>query len=77
MNVIAMSVPATGRMALYRNPLPEVVRFLESRHAERYMVFNCCPEHPYPTDKFTTGVFECIDMLLEPSGGSFPPSRPV
>ena len=45
--LIAMSVPATGCTALYRNPLTEVVRFLESRHAhEGYLVVNLCPELP-------------------------------
>lgn len=57
-----MSVPATGRMSFYRNPLPEVARFFETRHPGRYMVFNCCPEHPYPTGKFATGVFHQMDI---------------
>ncbi|KAL1499580.1 hypothetical protein AB1Y20_011780 [Prymnesium parvum] len=60
--LIAMSVPATGRMALYRNPLPQVSRFLETRYPRQYMVVNCCPEHPYPTERFATGVFELFDI---------------
>ena len=33
--LIAMSVPATGTVALYRNPLPEVARFFETRRVPR------------------------------------------
>jgi protein-tyrosine phosphatase len=43
-----MSVPATGRLALFRNPLPEVERFFELKHKNHYRIYNCCPEHPYP-----------------------------
>ena len=51
--LIAMSVPATGLTALYRNPLSDVVRFFETRHAkEGYVIVNCCPELPYATDSF-------------------------
>ena len=34
--LIAMSVPATGTLALYRNPLDEVVRFFETRCARTH-----------------------------------------
>ena len=57
-----MSVPATGKMALYRNPLPEVARFFETRHPRRYLVFNCCPEHPYAVERFSTAQFASLDI---------------
>ena len=56
--LIAMSVPAIGFTAFYRNPLTEVVRFFESRHAPAtggYLVVNCCPELPYPQSVFYIG----------------------
>ena len=54
--LIAMSVPATGRHALYRNPLREVIRFFEERHGpEGYLIVNCCPELPYDTSGFASG----------------------
>ena len=62
--LIAMSVPATGLTAWYRNPLPEVARFFESRHRQdTYLVVNACPELPYPTEAFASGevcVFMCM-----------------
>ena len=60
-DLIAMSVPATGLHALYRNPLPEVARFLETRHGQGggqgggYSIINCCPELPYGDERFVSG----------------------
>eukprot|EP00520_Triparma_pacifica_P002288 CAMPEP_0118659160 /NCGR_PEP_ID=MMETSP0785-20121206/14960_1 /TAXON_ID=91992 /ORGANISM="Bolidomonas pacifica, Strain CCMP 1866" /LENGTH=302 /DNA_ID=CAMNT_0006552239 /DNA_START=12 /DNA_END=916 /DNA_ORIENTATION=- len=51
--LIVMSVPAVGRLALFRNPIWEVVRFFETMHKNNYRIYNCCPEHPYPD--FQTG----------------------
>mmetsp|Transcript_11537 Transcript_11537/g.26797 ORF Transcript_11537/g.26797 Transcript_11537/m.26797 type:complete len:587 (-) Transcript_11537:83-1843(-) len=61
-NVIAMSVPGYGVSVLYRNPLPEVVRFMEMFHACNYLIINCCPELKYPHDAFKTGVVELFDI---------------
>lgn len=60
-HVIAMSVPATGVGALYRNPISEVVRFFEARHKGNYRIYNACPEHPYPFSKFNYQV-RCFDI---------------
>ena len=61
--LIAMSVPATGCTALYRNPLGEVVRFFETRHAhEGYLIVNLCPELPYPHDGFRSGSVVAHDV---------------
>jgi len=62
-DLIAMSVPAIGWTALYRNPLPEVARFLELRHGKGgYTIINCCPELPYPPDKFKSGEVVRFDI---------------
>lgn len=49
--IIAMGFPSVGREGLYRNPLPEVQRFFEKRHAGRYRIYNLCSERAYdPAD---------------------------
>ncbi|XP_067290086.1 putative tyrosine-protein phosphatase TPTE [Pseudorasbora parva] len=45
--VIAMSFPSSGKQALYRNPIREVVRFLDAKHLDHYKVFNLCSEKGY------------------------------
>ncbi|KAK7120486.1 hypothetical protein R3I94_020478 [Phoxinus phoxinus] len=45
--VIAMSFPSSGKQALYRNPIREVVRFLDDKHLDHYKVFNLCSEKGY------------------------------
>jgi len=42
-----MSVPAEGRIALFRNPIWEVERFFNTMHANKWRIYNCCPELPY------------------------------
>ncbi|RKP13770.1 protein-tyrosine phosphatase-like protein [Piptocephalis cylindrospora] len=37
---LALSYPATGVYSFYRNPVGEVVRFLESQHPGHYQVYN-------------------------------------
>ncbi|KAI9226642.1 MAG: protein-tyrosine phosphatase-like protein [Piptocephalis tieghemiana] len=50
---LALSYPATGVYALYRNPVGEVVRLLDSQHAGHYQVYNLCEFTPYPYTKFS------------------------
>mmetsp|Transcript_91961 Transcript_91961/g.259797 ORF Transcript_91961/g.259797 Transcript_91961/m.259797 type:complete len:567 (+) Transcript_91961:67-1767(+) len=61
--LIGMSVPAGGALTqMYRNPISEVARFLETFHYEHYMIANLCPEMPYPAAKFKTGMVQCFDI---------------
>ena len=47
-SLIVMSVPAVGHVSLFRNPIWEVQRFLNSNHEGKWRIYNCCPELPYP-----------------------------
>ncbi|CAD8097469.1 unnamed protein product [Paramecium sonneborni] len=51
-NIIAMGFPAESFEAIYRNPMPEVQKFLNSRHTNNYMVFNLCSERKYKHESF-------------------------
>ncbi|KOO29531.1 phosphatase and tensin-like protein [Chrysochromulina tobinii] len=54
--VIAMGFPSEGAEGVYRNPMSEVVSFLETRHREHYMVYNLCSERSYEAAKFSNRV---------------------
>ncbi|XP_031564991.1 phosphatidylinositol 3,4,5-trisphosphate 3-phosphatase TPTE2-like [Actinia tenebrosa] len=45
--VIAMSFPSSGKHKLYRNPISEVVRLLDTKHQDHYKVYNMCSERSY------------------------------
>lgn len=53
---IAMSLPATGLEAKYRNPMGEVVRFFRTVHQDeleaRFLIFNLCVERQYSPQLF-------------------------
>ena len=54
--IIAMGFPSEGAEGVYRNPMSEVVSFLETRHREHYMVFNLCSERSYDATRFNRRV---------------------
>eukprot|EP00039_Didymoeca_costata_P018887 m.335385 g.335385 ORF g.335385 m.335385 type:complete len:559 (-) comp17585_c0_seq1:74-1750(-) len=54
--IIAMGVPATGFISWFRNPIDEVVKFFNLRHKNAYRIYNVCPEHPYPHERFDNNV---------------------
>lgn len=48
---VAMAFPAGGFESLFRNPIEEVARLLDSKHADRYIVFNAS-NRAYDESKF-------------------------
>ncbi|CUG89452.1 tyrosine phosphatase, putative [Bodo saltans] len=53
-HIVCMGFPAEGVESWYRNPYDEVVKYLDHRFGEHYMVYNLCsePQHVYPPEKF-------------------------
>ena len=51
-NIIAMGFPSSGREASYRNPMPEVQRFLNTKYPSKYKVYNLCCERSYDKSAF-------------------------
>ena len=65
--IIAMGFPSLNLEGLYRNPLDEVQKFLNTRHPSHYKVYNLCEEKDYPKDSFyKQGVFPFKDHEAPP-----------
>ncbi|XP_006879670.1 PREDICTED: phosphatidylinositol 3,4,5-trisphosphate 3-phosphatase TPTE2-like [Elephantulus edwardii] len=54
--IIAMSFPSSGKQSFYRNPIQEVVRFLDTKHRDHYMIYNLCSESAYNPECFHSRV---------------------
>ncbi|KAB7504423.1 Phosphatidylinositol 3,4,5-trisphosphate 3-phosphatase TPTE2 [Armadillidium nasatum] len=54
--IIAMSFPSSGRIAMYRNDIKEVARFLNTKHKDHYRVYNLCSERHYDVRYFNGSV---------------------
>ncbi|EDQ84558.1 uncharacterized protein MONBRDRAFT_12682 [Monosiga brevicollis MX1] len=55
--IIAMSLPATGLQAAYRNNLKDVAAFLNSKHGSNYMIFNVS-DKKYDIEEFHNQVLD-------------------
>jgi len=51
-SIIAMSLPALGSEANFRNPMDDVVRFFDTYHKEQFWIFNLCAERSYDPQFF-------------------------
>jgi len=56
--IIAMGFPSSKGEAMFRNPLTEVAKFFEKKHANHYKLYNLCAEKRYDPSKFKAVVAE-------------------
>ncbi|KAG0001345.1 hypothetical protein BGZ65_003571, partial [Modicella reniformis] len=50
--LIAMGFPSKSFEAMYRNPINDVEKFLDTRHEGAYKVYNLCSERSYSDQRF-------------------------
>eukprot|EP01062_Namystynia_karyoxenos_P073322 TRINITY_DN70124_c0_g1_i1.p1 TRINITY_DN70124_c0_g1~~TRINITY_DN70124_c0_g1_i1.p1 ORF type:complete len:1598 (+),score=505.70 TRINITY_DN70124_c0_g1_i1:362-4795(+) len=55
--MIAMGFPSHGAEGYYRNPVDEVERFFETRHAGHYRIYNLCSEREYDSGSRFGGAY--------------------
>ncbi|KAJ8314351.1 hypothetical protein KUTeg_008912, partial [Tegillarca granosa] len=59
--IIAMSFPSSGVRKLYRNPISEVKRFMDTKHTDHYKIYDLCRERNYDASIFH-GRIERVDI---------------
>ncbi|EPY34670.1 phosphatidylinositol-3,4,5-trisphosphate 3-phosphatase [Strigomonas culicis] len=68
--MVCMGYPASGFESLYRNKYNDVLRYLDYKYGEHYMVYNLCKEksYQYSQDKFhgRVRVFPFLDHHSAP-----------
>lgn len=57
-NLFAMSVPAVGKEAIYRNECDQVASFFKKKYEGNFHIYNLCPERQYNYAKFENEVYE-------------------
>lgn len=60
--IIAMGFPSENYERLFRNPMPEVQRFLNTRHNDAYKLYNLCAERHYKKERFFGRVEESFSF---------------